>query len=85
SNPPTFPEDQQFDGTNHVHFKNQVLIAAQAHGAWGYLDRTIPKPTTADIDPQNQKAKGEEASKASIPTATTKTTDWPLLNPLLQE
>ncbi|KAF5375858.1 hypothetical protein D9615_008280 [Tricholomella constricta] len=50
-NPPNFPEDQQFDGTNYVNFKSRVLIAARGRGARGYLDGTIAKPLSQKSDP----------------------------------
>ncbi|KAG6895472.1 hypothetical protein C0993_009530, partial [Termitomyces sp. T159_Od127] len=45
SNPPTFPDEFLFDGTNYVMFRDQVLLAARLKGAEGYLDGTIPAPT----------------------------------------
>ncbi|KAG6867200.1 hypothetical protein C0993_005814 [Termitomyces sp. T159_Od127] len=68
SGPPTFPEDQQFDGTNFVHFKNRVLIAAQAHGAKGYLEGTISKP-------------GARNPAAPIKSETSETSSWFSENP----
>lgn len=51
-NPPNFPEDTHFDGTNYTTFKNRVLIAARARGARGYLNGTIQKPSsTSDTKP----------------------------------
>ena len=44
SNPPNFPEEAHFDGTNHATFKNHVMIAARAQGARSYLDSMITKP-----------------------------------------
>ncbi|KAG6838143.1 hypothetical protein C0991_001532 [Blastosporella zonata] len=43
-NPPTFPDDLQFDGTNYIAFRDRVLIAAQLRGAEGYLTGAITKP-----------------------------------------
>ncbi|KAG5719221.1 hypothetical protein E4T56_gene13428 [Termitomyces sp. T112] len=56
SNPPNFPEDTHFDGTNYITFRNRVMIAARARGARGYLDGTIKKPETRpDTKPTDEK------------------------------
>ncbi|KAG5332576.1 hypothetical protein C0989_006837 [Termitomyces sp. Mn162] len=55
SNPPIFPDDCQFDGTNYTLFRDQVVIAAQLKGADGYLGgstlaphlETKPSPTAS--------------------------------------
>lgn len=57
-NPPNFPEESHFDGTNYSTFKNRVLIAARARGARGYLDGTIKKPD--DSDTKISEIKGTE-------------------------
>ena len=44
SNPPTFPEEFLFDGTNYIMFRDRVLLAAKLRGAEGYLDGTIGTP-----------------------------------------
>ena len=44
-NPPTFPEEFLFDGTNYFMFKNRVILAAKLRGAEGYLEGTITMPT----------------------------------------
>ncbi|KAG6838037.1 hypothetical protein C0991_002478, partial [Blastosporella zonata] len=43
-NPPIFPDDLQFDGTNYITFRDRVLIAAQLRGAEGYLTGATTKP-----------------------------------------
>ncbi|KAG6863832.1 hypothetical protein C0991_002812 [Blastosporella zonata] len=43
--PPTFPDDEKFDGTNYFTFVDRVLIIAQNCGAHGYLNGTIQKPS----------------------------------------
>ena len=69
SNPPNFPEDAHFDGTNFTTFKNRVLIAARARGTRGYLEGTITKPS---VTPDT---KDDE----------TKPTEWSSKNPSLEE
>ena len=44
SNPPTFPEEFLFDGTNYIMFRDQVLLAARLRGTKGYLNGTIETP-----------------------------------------
>ncbi|KAG6838370.1 hypothetical protein C0991_012255, partial [Blastosporella zonata] len=44
-NPPTFPDNLQFNGTNYTTFRDRVLIAAQLQGTKGYLTGTITQPT----------------------------------------
>ena len=69
ANPPNFPEDVHFDGTNYLTFKNRVLIAARVCGACGYLDGSItkPEPNIKIADPE------------------TKPTEWSSKNPSLEE
>ncbi|KAG6838548.1 hypothetical protein C0991_010759 [Blastosporella zonata] len=43
--PPTFPDDQQFDGDNYVAFRDRALLAARARGALNYLNGNITKPS----------------------------------------
>ncbi|KNZ73534.1 hypothetical protein J132_01341 [Termitomyces sp. J132] len=44
SNPPIFPDDCQFDGTNYTLFRDRVVIAVQLKGADGYLGGSILAP-----------------------------------------
>jgi len=44
--PPTFTENDKFDGLNWIVFKNLIIVAAEVHRAMGYLDRSIRDPTT---------------------------------------
>lgn len=62
SNPPNFPEETHFDGTNYATFKNRVVIAARARGARGYLDGTITKPEPA-VDKKSEQRPTEWSSK----------------------
>ncbi|KAJ6506922.1 hypothetical protein C8R45DRAFT_816668, partial [Mycena sanguinolenta] len=43
---PTLPESEKFDGTKWPSWKLKMLAHAKVHGLGGYLDSTIPKPTT---------------------------------------
>lgn len=63
SNPPTFPEEAHFDGTNYTTFKNRILIAARAQGAHGYLDGTIGKPDIGITDTKVEVKPTEWSSK----------------------
>ena len=77
SNPPTFPEEVHFDGTNYLTFKSRVLIAARARGAQGYLDGSIIKPKVT-VDEDNKDRKED-------PKAEYKPTKWSSKNPSLEE
>lgn len=61
SNPPNFPEEAHFDGTNYATFKNRVMIATRARGACGYLEGTITKPSVTS-DTKDIEAKSTEWS-----------------------
>ncbi|KAG6860961.1 hypothetical protein C0991_011754, partial [Blastosporella zonata] len=43
--PPTFPDDQQFDGDNYIAFRDRALLAARARGALNYLNGKITQPS----------------------------------------
>ncbi|KAG6883555.1 hypothetical protein C0992_008493, partial [Termitomyces sp. T32_za158] len=75
SNPPIFPEELQFNGTNYVNFKSRVLIAARAHGAKGYLDGMIKRPEDppADTPPTTER----QTTKPDPDTVDTKSTTEP--------
>ncbi|KAG6826764.1 hypothetical protein H0H87_006383 [Tephrocybe sp. NHM501043] len=72
-NPPIFPDDCQFDGTNHIAFRDRVLIAASLQGAYGYLDGSI------------KKLNKEKPLAYSNTTTTTQGSGWWDKNPLIQE
>ena len=82
SNPPMFPEELQFDGTNYVNFQSHVIIAVRAHGAKGYLDGTITCPEIA-------LANTSQTTKPNPSTAITESsiepTKWPSKTPLSEE
>ena len=63
---PIFLEELHFDGTNFVQFKSRVLIAAHAQGAKGYLNGSIPKPTTTTPMPKSTTQKDEEEVKLAL-------------------
>ena len=44
--PPTFTENDKFDGLNWIAFKNLIIVAAEVCGAMGYLDGSIRDPAT---------------------------------------
>ena len=50
NNPPIFTEENKFDGTNWIGWSNTITIATHLHGAHGYLEGTINKPTTVNIN-----------------------------------
>ena len=76
-NPPTFPEEAHFDGTNFAAFRDRVLIAARTRGARGYLDGTITDPRTA-------KKSGEQKG-VRTDAGTTEHTAWTSQNPTAEE
>jgi len=41
---PIFPDNEKFDGTNWITWRENVTIAAQMRGAYGYLIGTIKRP-----------------------------------------
>jgi len=43
---PTFTENDKFDGSNWIAFKNLIIVATEVCGAMGYLDGSIRDPTT---------------------------------------
>ncbi|KAH0581607.1 hypothetical protein H2248_011310 [Termitomyces sp. 'cryptogamus'] len=60
-NPPTFPNESHFDGTNFASFRDRVLIAAWTCGARGYLDGSIVNPNTKNgTTAPTEKVKAEQ-------------------------
>ena len=43
---PTFTENNKFDRSNWIAFKNLIIVATEVCGAIGYLDGSIRDPTT---------------------------------------
>jgi len=41
-----FSETDKFDGTNWLSWQRLIYTAATACGAYGYLEGTIPQPST---------------------------------------
>ncbi|KAG6838398.1 hypothetical protein C0991_011919, partial [Blastosporella zonata] len=68
--PPTFPDDQQFDGDNYIAFRDRALLAARARGALNYLNGTITKPSPPS---------------PGTTTTTTESTPWTSHTPSLEE
>ncbi|KAG6839076.1 hypothetical protein C0991_006168 [Blastosporella zonata] len=71
--PPTFPNNQQFDGDNYVAFRDRALLLARARGALGYLNGTIMKPSA--LSPGN----------AILHITTPNATPWTSYTPSLEE
>lgn len=46
SNPPTFPDEFLFNGTNYITFRDRILLVAQLKGAEGYLEGSVKEPTS---------------------------------------
>ncbi|KXN88952.1 hypothetical protein AN958_06514 [Leucoagaricus sp. SymC.cos] len=46
NSPQIFSDHDKFDGTNWIAWKNMITIAAEVHGAMGYLTGTISNPGT---------------------------------------
>jgi len=44
--PPTFTDNNKFDGLNWIAFKNLITVAAEVCGAMGFLYGLIRDPTT---------------------------------------
>ena len=49
NNPPIFTNENKFNGTNWIGWSNTITIAARLRGARGYLEGTVNKATTVDI------------------------------------
>ncbi|KAG6815922.1 hypothetical protein H0H87_010147 [Tephrocybe sp. NHM501043] len=84
ANPPNFPEDAHFDGTNYISFKNRVLIAARARGARGHLEGTTKRPTTPThkSEPSPTDSTPETAAVAQTDA---KATEWLSSTPSVEE
>ncbi|KAG6863555.1 hypothetical protein C0991_005071, partial [Blastosporella zonata] len=76
--PPTFPDDQQFNGDNYTIFRDRALLAAHARGALGYLNGLITKPTSTI-------AVATDKLSPTPATTTTETTPWTSSTPSLEE
>ncbi|KAG6867570.1 hypothetical protein C0993_001072 [Termitomyces sp. T159_Od127] len=66
-NPPTFPEESQFDETNFASFQDSVLIAACTRGTRGYLDGTVKNSVTM----VTQKTKEDTETSYRVKTTNT--------------
>ncbi|KAG6838350.1 hypothetical protein C0991_012403, partial [Blastosporella zonata] len=82
--PPTFPDDQQFDGDNYVIFRDRALLAARARGALGYLTGTILKPDDTTTIPPTTKSGTTNPVPFPTPT-TTEPTPWTSHTPSPEE
>ncbi|KAH0579171.1 hypothetical protein H2248_003324 [Termitomyces sp. 'cryptogamus'] len=87
-NPPTFPNESHFDGTNFASFRDRVLIATRTRGARGYLDGSIVNPDTENrMMAPTEKVKAEQ--QTADETKTTPTSDepmrWTSQNPTAEE
>ncbi|KAG6862453.1 hypothetical protein C0991_011519 [Blastosporella zonata] len=78
--PPTFPDDQQFDGDNYIAFRDRALLAARARGALGYLNGTITKPPLS-----TPTSTAEDKDTIPTPSTTSETTPWTSNKPSLEE
>lgn len=90
STPPMFSDNDKFDGTNWVAWSNLIRIAAEVRGAMGYLEGTIPNPTTVPaiiITPPTTTASTTSTSLSPTSTApitstsTSIDTSWESPNP----
>jgi len=65
---PIFIENDKFDGTNWMAFKNIVIMAAEVQSTIGYLEGTIQNPATL-IKP------ADTTNSKTTSTTTTKSKD----------
>ncbi|KAG6852635.1 hypothetical protein C0991_010302 [Blastosporella zonata] len=77
--PPTFPDDQQFDGDNYAAFRDCALLAARARGALNYLTRMITKPSITHT------TTAKDTTTTTIATTASEATPWMSYMPTLEE
>ena len=77
SQPATFvlPTEEKFDGSNWTEWKELITSAAKSRGVMGYLDGTIPRPTTPPLS----------TDPSAIPIPATPTVFWGLKRPSQDE
>jgi hypothetical protein len=91
SAPPIFTDTAKFNGSNWVTGSGLILIAADLHGVYGYLDGSIPNPTPNPANfplPLTPTPTGTTASPRTPPThaeslwesTTPTTTEWRVQN-----
>jgi len=65
--PPTFTENDKFDGLNWIAFKNLIIVATEVCGAMGYLDESIRDPTTIIQSPDPPNSTSTTSKPATEP------------------
>lgn len=78
SAPPVFADGAKFNGSNWVSWNGLIQIAADLRGVAGYLDGSVPKPTTPSPNPLTIPIPSSPTTQMSPPVMTTHTpTDSP--------
>jgi hypothetical protein len=82
--PPLLPDDEKFDGTNYLEWRDTILMACRLRGARGYLTGTISQPespgsspSTTSPTPTTPAADAAAAAAAAATTTTTTMTETP--------
>lgn len=72
--PPILPDNEKFDGSNYLEWRETILMACRVRGARGYLEGTIVNPIPA---PSNS-SPSSESSSPNQPASATATTTSPV-------
>ncbi|KAG6851779.1 hypothetical protein C0991_006215, partial [Blastosporella zonata] len=83
--PPLLPDTEKFDGTNYLEWRETILMACRLRGARGYLEGTIPKPTSpTSTTSGSTPAVGQSDQQSALAQSPTDTR-WTSLTPSYEE
>jgi len=81
SSPPIFPDNDKFDRTNWITWRENVTIAVHMRGAYGYLVGTINQPIPTSITFTTLTKPTAANTKSTLPETITFTSAITILAP----